>query len=52
MKEIPSKASPEEKKRLRQVKKIYSLAEKEEVSTEEDEQNKEAQEAFLKMLGK
>ena len=52
LKEIPSKASPEEKKRLRQVKKIYSLAEKEEVSTEEDEQNKEAQEAFLKMLGK
>lgn len=51
-KEIPSKASPEEKKRLRKVKKIYSLADQEEAHTEEEERNREAQDAFMKMLGK
>lgn len=49
--EIPVKASPEEKKRLRKVKKIYSLAEYGK-NTEEEEQNQEALDEFLSILRK
>ncbi|MGN0384603.1 MAG: Gp15 family bacteriophage protein [Lachnospiraceae bacterium] len=51
--DIPVKASAEEKKRIRKAKRIYSLAIGEErINTEQEEQNQEALDEFLSILSK